>query len=125
MQRKSLMIPYSFLASLVALALTWVTSGFQLLSWINHLFLIGLLLLVIAAMIYVIRGGFFDTFAKSMKKVSKINRSPSELDVSDDDFATDETQAGKMKTLIKQLGIICFIAGLLCSLLSFVLLYWR
>ena len=48
------------------------TSKGELLSFINQTFLAGLFFLMIAASIYVVRGGFFSVFSRTFKKFNKL-----------------------------------------------------
>lgn len=48
------------------------TSKGELLSFINQSFLAGLLFLMIAASIFVVRGGFFSVFSRTFKKFNKL-----------------------------------------------------
>lgn len=117
---------YTFIFILSSSSLSALTSRFQLIPFIDHLFIAGLAFLLTAATIYVIKGGFFTVFAKSMKKMMKNPEKNLGIDdgLADDSFTDEEhEEKGRRRSFWLQIEFASFVAGLFCCLLSFALIY--
>ncbi|MBA4493727.1 DUF3899 domain-containing protein [Paenactinomyces guangxiensis] len=124
MSKRAQIFSYSLIFTVISLVLVSVSSKWKLISFINHLFMVGLFLLTVSGAWYVVRGGFFSTFGKSMKKVMKLSRR--EMENLDDDFLVDDSGSpskDKKSFFPWWLGTVSFITGLFCTLLSFALIY--
>ncbi|MBP3039861.1 DUF3899 domain-containing protein [Bacillaceae bacterium Marseille-Q3522] len=74
----------STIVSLIALSsglTTFLTAGsFTVLSWVNSLFILSLLLLLIGLTIMIVQGGFFWSFHRFLQKISKSNQVVQEIE---------------------------------------------
>jgi hypothetical protein len=103
-----------------SLLMALLLSRYQKHGLIDSSFLVSLLLLSASGLIYVVRGGFFDSFAKAFKKLNRISQPEwheGETEIED----PDETK--KRRKVLKEWAIILFLAGLGFFLLSWALMW--
>ncbi|PTX59119.1 uncharacterized protein DUF3899 [Melghirimyces profundicolus] len=119
----------------ISLAGCYVYSGGDRVGWINSLFMIGLTLLLLAAIYTVVNGGFFSVFVKGFKQLSA-NSEPSRNVFSrlfggrKEDYGFEDPLDGsgseaaeKRREKIRAwLAAVCFGAGALDTAFSFLLL---
>ncbi|SEN56803.1 DUF3899 domain-containing protein [Lihuaxuella thermophila] len=117
---------YTFIFMVSSLSLSALTSQFQLIPFINHLFIAGLACLMIAALIYVVKGGFFTVFAKSMKNMMKNREKYTGIDdeLTDDPFTEEDSEEkDRTRSFWLQIQFASLVAGIFCCLGSFVLVF--
>lgn len=117
---------YTVIFILSSSSLSALTSQFLFIPFIDHLFIAGLALLLTAAAIYVVKGGFFTAFGKSMKRMMKSSENHLGLDdgLADDSFADeDPEEKERRRSFWLQIQFASLVAGLFCCLLSFALVY--
>jgi hypothetical protein len=103
-----------------SLLMALLLSPFQKHGLIDSSFLVSLLLLSASGLIYVVRGGFFDLFAKGFRKLNRMFRPEwhdEETEVEDPD------EAKKRQKVLKEWGIILFLSGFCFFLLSWALIW--
>ncbi|MGA8941827.1 MAG: DUF3899 domain-containing protein [Thermoactinomyces sp.] len=89
-----------------SLLLTGFTSGGQIVSFIDHTFLAGLLFLIIGAVIHVIHAGVFSFFLKSFRKLNKLPGGQPEID-------PDPMLQEERRRFYKRLQVLFFGTGLM------------
>ncbi|MFC7439692.1 DUF3899 domain-containing protein [Laceyella putida] len=95
----------------------------QLLSWIDHAFILGIGWLVVSAALFVIRGGFFHLFASSFKNFNQWLFSPGAAWANhEQERLADQSQTNAWLPLLITSSLM---VGLFFILLSLVLLYVR
>ncbi|BCU80895.1 hypothetical protein JIR001_06780 [Polycladomyces abyssicola] len=103
--------------SLILMIGSWLIvaliSHTQKLEWINGLFLFGLGFLMVSGSAYVIRGGFFSLFVRSLRKWLQ----PPELE--DWGEETDSERTKRLEWIVPAF----LMAGLVDTTLSFALVY--
>ncbi len=100
-----------------SLLFTGFTSDSQIVSFIDHAFLIGLFFLIIGAVVHVIYAGIFSSFFKSFKKLNNLSRSHP-------DFEPDPIPQEEHSHFYKHVQVVCFSTGLILILISVAALFF-
>lgn len=99
--------------------ITFFTSGMNSFDWSNQVFVLGILQLMIAGSIHVVRGGFFDNFKTGYKKLIK----PGQKHISDElfDDENDRIHKKKQAQIIQKVKWITFVSGLVLCLSAYII----
>ncbi|WP_380702501.1 DUF3899 domain-containing protein [Salinithrix halophila] len=111
-------ISWISLLILASAAASYLWSGGMLEHWINAMFMIGLLLLVVAGGVYVINGGFFHVFSEGLKRLRIIK----EKEYGFEDSLNGETREERKERMARWITSVAFTVGLVDTALSFLLL---
>ncbi|WP_180955206.1 DUF3899 domain-containing protein [Peribacillus deserti] len=113
-KRLSILMGLNILASVV---FAFFGENSYFISFMNSLFLIGLLYIVIGAFLFVVQGGFFNGIIFSMKNFLKLDRLGAYVAQFDD---TDLKKTGYPSQKSYSLTLPFFAAGILCCLVSLI-----
>lgn len=97
------------------------TSELERRAFSDHSFTIGLIFLMIAGSIYVIRGGFFTPFIKSFRRFYR--RSKIEEEINEEIEKEDPDKKQQKQYIVNQVIILTCISGIIWTSISLIV-YW-
>ncbi len=101
---------------LISFLLVFVISGFNLLRFVNTLFLTGLTLLMIGSVALIIQSGFFTVFISGFRKIMQ-----SQEEVYSEPESSKSSNK-KQSSWTQWISPVCLTVGLIHTLLSYLLL---
>lgn len=106
--------------NLLCAILLFFTSGLERRIFSDHSFMLGLLFLMVAGSIFVIRGGFFTPFLHGFRKVYRRSKIEDEIDEAMRE--KDPQKEQRKQIIINQILLLTCISGIIWTSISLLVL---